>query len=524
MSHPIQRSALIVHASLLALVTGCGGSDGGISLELPAPVTLSGRVIANQGIQGATVCLDLNANLQCDTDEPTSAPTGADGSYQLTTNPDTTSAAQAALAPFVAQLPSTAVDAAEPDRPLASRAIVFSAPAGRGAQINPLTTLVQTGVAAGLSLSEAEAAAAVQLGVAVSDLYDYQSLAAPSAPYQDNARLMAQVVLDALDHNQPLSVVGLAASQPADSNLRALTYTDASNYYVRTLQDADADTTGSGKRITIDKRYGLSNGSATADVQLYFRAYLTPSGWVRCDATPFSGTRGTPNRSAYCGGGQPTAGYSLHTDVSGRSMGEVLRQIKADTGATNDFTIDPALVDQALFPAGSAITQRRNVELGQSLYVNNLNRASDYLTGPANTSLETFIQTRLQNSTRVWLGYTGDDQHWLMGTFLDASSQVQYHSCSFKTVNGVPEAEVDVCTASTQGTFNITTQGGKRLLKFAGQPSPVDSKNFTVGYAEYSPGVMVRFRETKADKRYLLTANNRLNGTAGEALLKALGI
>lgn len=523
MSHHARRSALIVHASLLALVTGCGGSGGGgISLEPPAPVTLSGRVIANQGVQDTTVCLDLNANLQCDADEPASAPTGADGAYSLTTDPAKTSAEQAAAAPFVAQLPITAVDAAEPGRPLATRAIVFTAPAGQGTQINPLTTLVQTGVASGLSRADAEAAVAVQLGVAAAHFYDYQSQAAPSAPYQDNARLMAQVVLDALDHGQPLSVVGLAASQATSTALRALTYTDASNYYVRTLQDLDADTAGSGKRITIDKRSGLSNGGVIADAQLYASAYLTPSGWVRCDATPFDGTRGTPNRSAYCGGGQLTAGYSLLTDVSGRSMGEVLRQIKADTSATNSFTIDPALVDQHIFPEGSAITRRRNVELGQSIYVANLNNPSEYLSGAANASLETFIQARLQNAGRVWLGYTGDDQHWLMGTFIDATSQVQYHSCSLKTVNGAQVT--DVCTASAQGSFSITTQGGKRLLKFAGQPSPVDNVPYTVGYAEYSPGVVVRFRETKADKRHLLTANNRLNGTAGEALLKALGI
>lgn len=522
----MQRAAIhILLAGTASLIAACGGDGGGDdSVHASTPVTFSGKVVANQGVQGATVCLDLNANLQCDADEPASATTGADGAYSLTTDPAKTSAEQAAAAPFVAQLPATAVDAADPGSALASRAIVFTAPAGQGSQINPLTTLVQTGVASGLSRADAEAAVAVQLGVKVADLYDYQSQSAPSAPYQDNARLMAQVVLDALDHGQPLRVLGLTASQASSATLRALTYTDASNYFVRTLHDADADTAGTGKRVTIDRRYGQTQGNATADVQLYARAYLTPSGWVRCDATPFSGTRGTPDRSAFCGGGLPTAGYSLLTDVSGKSMGEVLRKIQADTGATNDFAIDPALVDNATFPEGSAITQRRNVELGQSIYVNNLTRANEYLTGPANTSLETFIQTRLQNSTRVWLGYTGDDQHWLMGTFLDASSQVQYHSCSFKTVNGVPEAAVDVCTASTQGTFNITTQGGKRLLKFAGQPSPVDSKNFTVGYAEYSPGVMVRFLETKADKRYLLTANNRLNGTAGTALLKALGI
>lgn len=519
---------LLLQASAACTLAGCGGGGGGDSTPPPAPtpVTFTGKVIANQGVKGATVCLDLNANQQCDAGEPTSAATGADGAYSLTTDPAKTTAEQAAAAPFAALLPATAVDAADPSSTVTTRAIVFTAPAGKGGQINPLTTLVQTSVASGLARADAEAAVAVQLGIAAADIYDYQAQPALTVPFPDNARLMAQVALDALENGQPLAVVGLAASQPAASTLRQLNYTDANNYYVRTFQDADGG--GAGKRATTDKRYGKTNGTATADAQLFTAAYLSPTGWVRCDATPFSGTRGTPNRSSFCGGGQPTAGYNISTDVSGKNMGAVLRQIQADTsGATHGFNLNAALVDNATFPAGSAIVQRRNVDLGQPVYVNNLNNTNEYLTGSINASLETYIQGRqnanvdlTKNTGLVYLGLMGDANHWLAGAFIDAASKVQYYNCTVKTTNGVQG--YDVCTPSVQGTFSIVTQGGKRLIKFAGQPGLVD--NFTVGYAEYSPGVMVRFRETRADTRYLTTANNRLNSTAGDALLKALGL
>lgn len=519
-----------VSAMLTALVaTGCGGGSTNAEDTPAAPIILTGKVIANLGIQGATVCLDLNANQQCDPGEPVSQITGADGAYSLTTDPAKTTAEQVAAAPFAALLPATAIDAAEPGSAIATQAMVFMAPAGKGSQINPLTTLVQTGVTSGLALADAEAAVAVQMGVSAADIYDYQSQSAPvEAPFADNARVMASVVLHALANGQRLDVVGLSANQADDSALRQLNHTDANNYYVRSLHDADE--AGTGKRLTTDQRRGLTNGTAIADAQLYQTAYLTPTGWVQCGkTTPIHSTRGTPNRSSYCGGGQSTAGYHVSTDVSGQNMGEVIRQIQADTNASHGLNLNAALVDNATFPAGSAIMQRRNLELGQNIYVNNLNSPNEVLTGAINASLETFVQGRQnaqvdlsKNFGLVWLGFTGDANHWLAGAFLDSTSKVQYYSCTVKTTNGVQG--YDVCSPAAQGSFGIVTQGGKRLIKFAGQPNPVDSVSFTVGYAEYAPGVMVRFRETRADERYVATANNRLNATAGNALLTTLGL
>lgn len=526
---------LLVQAGVLCAVTACGGgggggdAGGGDTPPVPTAVTLTGKLMANWGVKGATVCLDLNANGQCDAGEPASAATGADGSYSLTTDPAKTTAAQAAAAPFAAMVPATAVDAADTASTVVARPVVLTAPAGKGAQINPLTTLVQTGVASGLSRADAEAAVAVQMGVAAADIYDYQSQPRlRSDPFPDSPRLMALLTLDALENGVPLKVIGLTASDAASNELRALTYTDAQNYYVRTFQNADE--AGTGKRLTTDKRTGLTNGAATTDAVLYGTAYLAPGGWVRCDATPFHGTRGTPNRSDFCGGGQRTVGYSASTDVSGKNMGDVIRQIQADTTATHALNLNASLVNNASFPAGSAMVRRKNAELGQSIYVNNLNSANEYLTGAANASLEAYIQSRqnanvnlAQNTGLVWLGFTGDANHWLAGAFIDATSKVQYYSCTVKTTNGVQG--YDVCTATGQGSFAIVTQGGKRLIKFAGQPAPVASVTYTVGYGEYASGVMVRFRETRVDdERYLVIDNNRLNEVAGNALLKALGL
>lgn len=516
--------------ALLALAA-CGGGDGSSSPATPdtpatpTAVTLTGKVIGNQGVKGATVCLDLNANKACDTGEPVSAVTGTDGAYSLTTDPTKTTAAQAAAAPFVALIPTQAVDAADPTSTLTTRALAFTAPAGKGAQINPLTTLVQTGIAAGLSQAAAETAIAVQLGIAATDIYDYQAQAAVAVPFTDNARLMAQAVIAALEAGVAANVVDVAAAGTPSSQLISLNYTDASNY---TLRQYDAsDEKGTGKSRVLDKRSGLTAGAATSDAVLYQSAYLSPTGWVRCDATGFLSTRGTPSRSAFCAGGQNSAGYTVETDIAGKAMGEVIRGMQAATDGSNSITMNASLVDNVVFPAGSKINMRTNVILGQPVFVNNLNSTNEILTGASNASLEAFIKARPNTSVNLstnagltWLGFTGDANHWLAGAFLDETSKVQYYSCTFKSATNT----FDVCTLSTQGTFKVVTQNGARLIKFSGQPAPVDSINYTVGYGEYSAGVMARFRETKADERYLVTNSARLNGTAWDALRKALNL
>ncbi len=97
--------------------------------------------------------------------------TAADGKYTLTYDPAVvTDAATARLiAPVRAGDPSaasTAVDSAHPTVAVAASDYVLSRPAGSGGAMNPLTTLVQAGVAAGMS-TEAVARENVALQLAI---------------------------------------------------------------------------------------------------------------------------------------------------------------------------------------------------------------------------------------------------------------------------------------------------------------------------------------------------------------------
>ena len=525
-------------AVTLASLTACGGSGddsaspAGSATPVPTPVsekvTLTGTVAVIKAVKGATVCLDLNASKACDADEPTSAVTGADGAYSITYDTATLTKEKAAAAALVAAIPTTAVDANDAAAVLTTTAYVLTAPAGKTAQVNPLTTLVQTGVAAGMKLADAEAAVAVQLGVSASDLYDYQANTQTAGPLNDNPQTVASIVNDALVNGVAVNVTPLADSSASASQLASLTYTDASNYYIRTFANA-TDGKDTGIVRTSDTRAQLSKGVALADSVLFANVYLTPKGWVRCDATGFDGTRGRPTRSAFCGGGQQSAGYTVETNIAGKNMGEVIRGMQAATDGSNTITMDSTLVNNAVFPDGATLNTRKNTLLRQHIWVNNINSTNELLTGANYASVETLIKARQvanvklapkANSGLTWLGLTEDNNHWLAGAFTDEVSGVQYYSCTF-VADG---SNYDTCAEAGKGSFTIVTQDGVRLIKFSGQPNPVSTASFTVGYGEYAAGTMVRFREVKPDTTYTVTRSARLNGTAWDALRKALSL
>ena len=78
------------HLSLIAalVLSACGGgsdnssSDNG-SNGAPADITLSGRALSSDYLVGRTVCLDLNANQQCDSGEPQTT-TDSQGRFSFT--------------------------------------------------------------------------------------------------------------------------------------------------------------------------------------------------------------------------------------------------------------------------------------------------------------------------------------------------------------------------------------------------------------------------------------------------------
>lgn len=543
MRHQLHPIVLAMFAASAVGLTACGG--GSDSAEPSAPpanpmVTLTGTVFIDGAIKNAVVCLDLNANNVCDATEPASTPTGADGAYTLTYDNTKVSAKEVAASALIApQVAGTltdgkaTVDMAAPTMTVTQKGYVLKQLPGKAGQINPLTTLLAAGVASGLTPAEASAAVAVQLGISEADILDYQTNAKfdPLA-IADSARTMAKVVAATLESGVPLGVTGLTVKREPARQQAQFNFTDLNNYYVREFVSTDKE---GGVSQVADQRSGKTAGTDTAKDVLYPTAYLTKTGWTPCVATTSfistrsvaPGTSGGPTRSAYCAGGQQTVGATLVTDISGKSMGDTLRSMQAATDGSNTVNMSPALVDGMTFPTGSALYTRRNLQLGNTIWVNNLNSTSEVLSGTNNANIEAMIKSRQQaavklapkaNTGILWLGFTEDLNHYLYGAFTDEVSGVQYYSCT------IANNTSDTCVEAGKGSFKIVTINGVRLIQFAGQPKPLAASeiNYTVGYAEYAPGVMARYRQVRPDAATSISA--RLNGTAADALRKAVGL
>jgi hypothetical protein len=188
------------------------------------PATEVSGVVIDGAIQGATVCLDLNKNGACDANEPASAATDSKGTYRIAATVD-----QIGAAPLVAMVPATAVDASNPTETV-GKAFTLSAPAGRGAVISPITTLIQAAVAQGMSLPQAEAAVAAQLQIPIASLYNNYT----TSPAGDNAALaaLAPSIVATFQAGTPV-LVSAPAATVVDYKVRSLAFTNGSNYTLR---------------------------------------------------------------------------------------------------------------------------------------------------------------------------------------------------------------------------------------------------------------------------------------------------
>ncbi len=115
-------------------------------------VAYSGKV-ADGYIVGATVCLDINLNGQCDSDEPSAMSTGG-GNYTLELDEQ-----QAEQYPIVVEVGNSAYD--EDTGQTFNGPFRLSAPAGSGGFVSPLTTLVASRMAVNPQLTAEQAEASV---------------------------------------------------------------------------------------------------------------------------------------------------------------------------------------------------------------------------------------------------------------------------------------------------------------------------------------------------------------------------
>ena len=545
---PRTRSLLIhAFAATAALsMAACGGSgddnddDSSPPPPPPPPVTLSGEVARIGPLQNVVVCLDLNANDACDDGEPTSAATGADGRYSLSYDPAAVSGAASAqlIAPVKTgdpAAPTTAIDSYNPAVAATSADYLMRRPAGSGGAINPLTTLVQAGVAAGMTQATARANVALQLAIDAAKIDAYQDDPAwDDAQVHDTARTAAGVVSGMLRTGVPLEVGDQQAAAAASSTLRQLRYSAPGDYYARSL-DQQAKAAGSAGVQLVENRSGKSGGQVNADEALYGTAYLTPNGWTYCTRNVLlRSTVGNPSRSVYCDG-ETSLGSTRASSVSG-AMADLVDRWQALPSNTINAGVSTAGLKGALgatvFPAGAEELVRSSVVLGQTILIDTLaNRAqpqsrntlealishypSSGAAAPtgANT-LSLAVTTGLLKNLRVSFGSNAPQ------------GVAQYYECDLNAEQTV----VSNCVRSTTGAYSIETVHGARVLRFTGQP-PTPFINYHVVYTEIrwvagdpKSQWVYRAHETKPGLSARQGASHRLNDAAWTAMKARLGI
>ena len=167
--------ALSALVSTTSLLVACGGGGGG-SDDPPAAtsVTITGKAVDGP-LQGVTACYDLNDNYECDSGEPTSAATGADGAFTISG----ITVADGGKHAVLVDVPASAIDA---DTGVAvGTEFQMVAPAtdasgNHSVFVSPLSTLVELQrVSAAQSRADATSFVQSQLGLAVSPLADFTS-------------------------------------------------------------------------------------------------------------------------------------------------------------------------------------------------------------------------------------------------------------------------------------------------------------------------------------------------------------
>jgi hypothetical protein len=202
MTSRFSRTA-VPSAVLLACLAlaGCGGGSGSPS----ATTSIAGTVIDGY-IEGATVCLDTNANQACDTGEP-SATTAKDGSYNL----DTSSLVGVQLknVHLLTVVTDQAKDADDGGKTLeeaGKKGFTFMAPVAAyetgsgsaaitGAVISPFTTLISHDmIVSDSALATAKTNVSARLGVADSTKLTKDFVAAKDSDLMQTAQMLTVAI------------------------------------------------------------------------------------------------------------------------------------------------------------------------------------------------------------------------------------------------------------------------------------------------------------------------------------------
>ena len=511
-----------------------------------APVTLTGSVVIDQAIRNAVVCMDLNANNACDAGEPMSAVTGVDGAFSLTYDPSKVTTAQVAGASLISPMvpgtttaANTTIDAADTSKGLTAKPYVLKQAPGKAGQINPLTTLAATGIAAGMTPAVARTNSALQLGIAEAKIDNYQDdpLSSDANAPSDTARIMAKVVAATLEDAGSVRVADPSiAVTAADGDLASLTFTSTADYFFRQVKNL-ATAAGTLLIPLLDVRDGKIAG--TPNPYLYNIAYLTANGWLKCDpGATFTSAGGSPSRTQFCGAAE-SVGFTVPTDVSGQTMTAVITAMQADPASNtiNNGTAINGLVTalgSATFPANSSLNVRRNVNLNGPVFINSIN--TDGISQATATTLEQLIAARPVSGVNLataggtlGLGTTSGPQKNLRvaftGTTSTTAGTVQFYECDLNAAQTVASN----CIATQTGAYAISTANGVRVMRYSGNAATASTNTRAHAEVKNVPTVIggdwvFTVRENKPGLANNSSQSKRLNVTAWAAMKAKLGL
>lgn len=243
------RAPLAAAVASALLLAGCGGGGGGSASGggSGTPTAISGKA-ADGYLVGATVCLDLNNNKQCDAGEP-GGTTTAGGAYTLNLPAGTDPATYA----VVVEVGADTID--EDTGTAVGKPYVLTAPPGKPEFVSPLTTAVHAIQEKNPALSVDEAAAVVKSQVGAGDgvslFEDYVAAKQDDEAY-DRLHKVAQVSGKVLAANQEAIEAAAADQGLTDASFAELLALAVQQVLDQLEQSAQA-VDGAGDEFDIEK-------------------------------------------------------------------------------------------------------------------------------------------------------------------------------------------------------------------------------------------------------------------------------
>ncbi len=523
--------------AVVFLVAACGGGGGSSNPSPtppppppppPAPVTLSGIVI---GGAGAIVCVDANGNGACDAGETTTS-ADAQGAFTLTG----LTATPAAGIAVTASIPAGAGGAT----------YTLKAPASKASVISPITSLIQAGVAQGMTLVEAEAVAALQLQVNAANLYSNYA----TTPSSDSSALTvigaASVV--SLRDGVPL-VLGALTTRSPDYTVRRFNYTNAQTFDVRHYYWTNVPNVSTGLYPFYVVADVLSNGLPRSAVpSTYVPQWVsTASGWVPSlnEANAHASTNGSPSIAIW-GNGYRYVSTREDVDVSGQSIASVATQAQS-LALNTESTLIGVTANQlnGTMPTGAKVRRIRHLTVEAALSY----RPSDGAVGNGATTVAglpaafsmpatpTQSNTLSLGNTRAPLGCVPASGTVCTGGALRASfsagNVINYYLCDLDTATQASSN----CVAAGSGTYTVGTalDNTTPMMSFTNLPASSTqtasartliqrNNSIYVGTRGLIPGPVVTTRLNRVAFETLATALGITPPTLGAAISPQLGL